>query len=1130
MERLLNDGWRFVKLPFGSTLDDAKAANWRPVDLPHDWLVAQTEDLYETSDGWYRRTLNLSDASDGQVRLLRFDGVYMDCDVLVNDQLVCTHRYGYTAFDADLTPFLSDGENEIIVHIRHQSPNTRWYSGAGIFRDVVLYTLPARHIAMDGVYAYTRKEGDQWTLTIETEVVGPAGQDKLTHRLLDAEGNCQAEATTSVCSDIQKMCLTIEDPQLWSCQTPYCYTLETTLSTQTIRQHIGFRTAVLTTDRGLLLNGEPVKLHGVCLHHDLGALGAAFNEKAARRQLRIMQRMGVNALRTSHNPPAKKLMDLCDEMGILVLDELLDMWEKPKTAYDYARFFADCWQEDVRSWVRRDRNHPSLLMWSIGNEISDVNEPRGEELTRLLCDEIHLHDPQRNGFTTFGSNYMPWQGAQNCAKWVDAVGYNYAEKYYEAHHAQHPDWVIYGSETSSMVFSRGIYHFPETATILCDDDLQCSSLLNSVTSWGAKDLRILFTEDRNTEFSLGQFMWTGIDYIGEPTPYHTRNSYFGYVDTAGFPKDSFYACKAFWNDEPMVHIGVYWDWNEDQLIDVPVMTNGAAVELFLNGVSLGKETIDLSDKDHCIPVWRVPFQPGCLTAKAYDANGQVIAEESRHSFGESAAICLKAEEDFLQADGQDMAFVEITMADKDGYPVENAVDRVAVSVSGAGRLVGLDNGDSTDTDPYQTQSRRLFSGKLLAMVASNGEPGDIVVEVASRGKATARLTLHAVAADKPEGCSCGMDLAARPAEKIVEAENEYDIPVRRIELIPQNGLRITPDQPTLMFTTRFFPAEANDQPVAFRATNAAGIDSPCVVLAQQGDTVTVTGKFDGEVYLRVTCNNGYPHPRVISLQRLTVEGMGATALDPYQFVAGGLYDLSYGDLGAGNEHGVSFASDHESMAGFSNVDFGLAGSDEVTLPIFTFSGAQYDMELWLNDPREGGEKLMDIAYQKPSIWNVYQPETYKLPRRLTGMQTLCFVMRTKVHLAGFTFTKQSRAWQTLSPLQADTLYGDSFTKGEAGVTGIGNNVSFGYLEMDFEERDKATLVLEGATPLAENPITIRMQDAQGNEHTEMVTFKGGEGRCTQRFPVKVPMGVCSVTFVFLPGSNFDFYSFRFEKM
>lgn len=1129
MERLFNDGWSFVKLPVGSTLEDTVAAEWKIVDLPHDWLIAQSDDLYESGDGWYQRTLNVPDAFDGLVRLLRFDGVYMDCDVLVNGNTVCTHRYGYTAFDADLTRALHTGDNTILVHIRHQSPNTRWYSGAGIFRDVVYHTLPARHVVLDGVYVHTRREESGWVMTIETELTGPDSGEMLKHRLLDAQGKCQVEASTHTAGNLSVMTLTIQNPRLWSCDHPCCYTLETTIGTQRIRQKIGFRTAQLTADRGLLLNDQPVKLHGVCLHHDLGALGAAFNEKAARRQLRIMREMGVNALRTSHNPPAKKLMDLCDEMGILVVDEFSDMWEKPKTTYDYARFFADCWQEDVRSWVRRDRNHPSLLMWSIGNEIADVNEPRGEEVTRLLCEEVRLHDPKGNGFTTFGSNYMPWQGAQNCAKWVDAVGYNYAEKYYRPHHEAHPEWVIYGSETASMVFSRGIYHFPETANILCDEDLQCSSLFNSATSWGTKDLRVLFSEDRNTGFSLGQFLWTGMDYIGEPTPYHTRNSYFGFVDTAGFPKDSFYACKAFWNAEPMVHIGVYWDWNKGQLVDVPVMTNGAMVELFLNGESLGRETIDLSDKDHCIPVWRVPYQPGVLKAVAYDTDGLAIAEETRCSFGDSAAICLKAEDACLLADGQDMTFVEITMKDETGNPVENAVDRVTVSVSGAGRLVGLDNGDSTDTDSYHTQSRRLFSGKLLAMVASNGQVGDIVVQAASCGKPTATLVLQAVAADVPEGISCGMNLSEMTAETCLKAMGESDIPVRRIELIPRNGFVIAPEQPTLTFDTRFFPANAPAQRVTFRVTNAAGIDSPCATLEQDGSSVTVIGKFDGEVYLRATCNNGDDHPRIISQQRITVEGMGETALNPYAFVAGGLYDLHYGDLGAGNEHGVSFASDHESMAGFSNVDFGLAGSDEVTLPLFTFSGAQYDMELWLGNPREGGEKLMDIAYQKPSIWNVYQPETYKLPRRLTGMQTLCFVMRTKVHLAGFTFTRQSRAWQRLSPLQADTLYGDSFTKTDEGVTGIGNNVSFGYQEMDFEDAEKAVLVIDGATPLTENPITIRMQDAHGHEHTEMVTFKGGDERSTQRFTLSVPGGMCSVTFVFLPGSHFDFYGFRFEK-
>ncbi len=1122
MERLFNDNWRFVKLPFGSTLEEAKAAAWNPVDIPHDWLIAQADNLYETSDGWYQRSMYIENAADGMTRLLRFDGVYMDCNILVNDRVILTHRYGYTAFDADLTAHLHDGENTIMVHVRHQSPNSRWYSGAGIFRDVVLHTLPARHVAMDGIYAYTRKGEEGWSLTVETELTGPEGGETLCHRLLDAEGNCTAETAVAAAGGKQTVVLLVREPELWNCDRPYCYTLETVLGSQCIRQYVGFRTAELTTDKGLLLNGRHVKLHGVCLHHDLGALGAAFNEKAARRQMRIMQSMGVNALRTSHNPPAKKLMDICDELGILVLDEAFDMWERCKTTYDYGRFFSKCWQEDVASWVRRDRNHPSLLMWSIGNEISDVNDPRGEEVTRMLCDAVRIHDPEKNGFTTFGSNYMPWEGAQHCAEWIEAVGYNYAEKYYDAHHAAHPGWVIYGSETSSLVFSRGIYHFPLHTPILSDEDLQCSSLGNSATSWGAKDLRIMFTEDRNTEYSLGQFVWTGTDYIGEPTPYHTRNSYFGYVDTAGFPKDAFYTCKAFWNDEPMVHIGVYWDWNPGQLIDVPVSCNGAAAELFLNGVSLGRKLIDLSHKDHCVPVWQVPYQTGELTAVAYDAAGQEIARDSRRSFGDSAAVVLKAEDAFIQADGQDMTFVEISMADAEGNPVENAVDRVFVTVSGAGRLVGMDNGDSTDTDAYQNQSRRLFSGKLLAMVASNGESGDIVIEVASEGKQTASLTLQAVAADVPDGVSCTLCCTD-------DQPSGSDMPVRRIGLIPRNGVVITPECPSLTFDTCLYPENAAQQPITFRVLNAAGIESNCAVVEQQGSTVTVTGKFDGEVYLRATCNNGSNHARVISQLLITVEGMGASVLDPYSFIAGGLYDLSYGELGAGNEHGVSFARDGESMAGFSNVDFGLAGSDEITLPVFALSGDEYIIELWLGDPRHGGEKLTDLVYHKPSIWNVYQPETYRLPRRLTGMQDLCFVLNNKVHLGGFRFTKQSRAWQKLSALEADALYGDSFVKTGEGVTGIGNNVSFLYNELDFGELTEAVLVIDGYTPLEENPITLRMQNADGGERTEMVTFAGTGKRGEQRFAVAVEKGVSSLTFVFLPGSNFDFYSFRFEK-
>ncbi|MCH5286354.1 MAG: DUF4982 domain-containing protein [Christensenellaceae bacterium] len=1121
MERLLNDGWSFVKLPCDAPLDEA--ARWEPVDLPHDFLIGQAEDLYESCDGWYRRVLTVPEAAREQVWLLRFDGVYMDCDVLLNGETVVTHRCGYTAFDADLTGRLRPGDNTLTVRIRHRSPNSRWYSGAGIYRDVTLHVLPPRHIPLDGVYVTAEGQGDLWRMSVRTELVGPEKGESLTHRLLDGQGACVAEAVLPAAGSAATALLTVASPRLWSCGEPNRYTLETTLGDQRIRQTVGFRRIELTPDRGLLLNGQPLKLHGVCLHHDLGALGAAFHLKAARRQLTTMKAMGVNALRTAHNPPARQVLDLCDELGILVVDEAFDMWERPKNPFDYARFFPEHAAEDVASWVRRDRNHPCLAMWSIGNEIVDTHlSERGEELTRWLAEETRRHDPGRNGHVTIGSNYMPWEGAQRCAELIEAVGYNYGEKYYDKHHSEHPDWVIYGSETASILSSRGVYRFPSRAGILSDEDLQCSSLGNSLTSWGTKDLRRMIADDLRTPWSLGQFLWSGIDYIGEPTPYHTRSCYFGMADTACFPKDFFYLFKALWTEEPVAHIGVHWDWNPGQLIDVPVMTNGAEAELLLNGRSLGRKAVDRLDPERCWPQWQAAFEPGELTLRAYDARGNLIAVDTRRTPGDSAAIVLTAEDSALYSGGDDMTFVTIGMADAKGLPVDNAVDRVQVRVSGAGRLLGLDNGDSTDREGYQTTTRRLFSGKLLAIIGAAEEPGTARIVVSSPGKADAALDIPVLPAAKTPGLSA--------AFRCPEAPMPAERPVRKLELIPEGSTRLTPDRREVTFALRRWPADADPQPVRYRVTTEAGIDTACAEIVSEGpDRVTVRALGDGTVYLRATCDNGYDHPRVISQQEVFISGLGAPNLDPYGFVAGGLHDLSGGELGAGNEQGVSFARDGWSMAGFSRVDFGPVGSDEVTLPIFALDDKEYVMQLWLGDPRQGGERLADLRYQKPSRWNVYQPETYRLPRRLTGLQTLCFAMEAKVHLKGFSFTRQSRAWLPQRALGADAVYGDSFRRAEEGILGIGNNVTLIFGGMDFGEANRARLVIDGATGLHEQPVTIRCRDAEGQELTALAPFRGGE-RSEQAFEVDVLPGMCEVSFVFLPGSSFDFFGFRFERL
>ena len=1106
MLRLLNDGWVFAKTPNETApAPDAFA----PVDLPHDWLIWQADDLYENSDGWYRRTLCVENAQDGKRRLLRFDGVYMNCDVLVNDALVCVHRYGYTAFDADLTSALRNGENSITVHVRHQSPCSRWYSGAGIFRDVHYVELPAYHIVPDGIYVYTVRGENGWDMHVETELAGESDGSVLHHRLLDAQGTCVAEG---------QAVLHVDHPHLWSCNDPYVYTLETTLGGECIRQNTGFRELTFSPDEGFLLNGVHTRLHGVCLHHDLGALGSAFHEKAARRQLMLMKGMGANALRTAHNPPARQAMDLCDELGILVVDEAFDMWERSKNTYDYARFFPECEEADVRSWVRRDRNHPCLIMWSIGNEILDTHvDEHGQELTRMLSAQVRQHDPHENAAITMGLNYLPWENAQKCVDIIKSGGYNYAEKLYAPHHAKYPDWAIYGAETASLVSSRGVYHFPADTPILSELDLQCSALGNSLTSWGTRDLRKMVVEDLKTPYSMGQFLWSGFDYIGEPTPYHTRSSYFGYVDTAGLPKDLYYLFRAMWTDEPVLHIGVHWDWNQGQWIDVNIMSNAACVELFLNGVSQGRKEIDRMDAARCMPCWRIPFEAGELTARAYDAEGCCILQTSRYTPGDSRHIVLSASDDALLADGHDMTFVEISMADEAGRPVENAVDRVQVRVTGSGVLMGLDNGDSTDLDAYKTDSRRLFSGKLVAMVGALDQPGDIRIEVTGEGIESAVLILPALPAEKKAGTS---RLLRCPHSGVQEP-----VHVRRIELLPQGSTKLTPQNREVSFRWRCLPANAMPQDIQWQVTNAAGIDEGCAELEVAADTVTVRALGDGVAYLRALCCNGYEHPRVLSQLEIVMEGLGVPNRDPYGFVTGGLFDLSSGDITPGNDKGIAFARDGRSMAAFTRVDFGPDGSDEVTLPIFALDSGFYELEMYLGNPDDGGELLAVLPYQKPSIWNVYQPESYRLPRRVKGLQTIGFVMHKKIHLRGFSFTRQSRAWMELRSLDADHIYGDSFTRTAEGVTNIGNNVSLVFERMDFGSCENAALTLHGSTPLKANPITVRVQNEAGDEVTEVADFQGDAE--LQTFTVPVLPGVCTVTFVFLPGSQFDFFDFFF---
>lgn len=1202
------NNWTFLRTDLHVTMGEIENQKTRfvPVELPHDWLIYDAQNLYQDGCGWYRKEFELStgeiedlggelgvgterqsagadrrtpDSGDrpgsgdapekiiarihrGERVILRFDGVYMDSTVYVNGTRIGDWKYGYSTFDMDVTSALTPGKNLLTVQVRFQSPNSRWYSGAGIYRKVWLKVCPAVYLPLDGTYVTTKKTEEGFELKAVTEVAGKLDLNVgCRYRLFKGEKLVQelgwapvkASAGDTEAAQEQgsrtsgegssapgkaEICGLIREPALWDIQDPQCYRLsvelclqghEDVIDSQDIT--IGFRTIELTTDRGLFLNGRHVKIHGVCEHHDLGCLGAAFHVKAMERKLQTLQRMGVNAIRTSHNMPAPELMELADRMGMLVLSEGFDMWELPKTQYDYGRFFKEWCERDVRSWVRRDRNHPSLLLWSIGNEIYDTHaDEHGQEITRRLMNAVRAHDPEGNALITIGSNYMPWENARKCADIVKVAGYNYAEKYYEEHHREHPDWIMYGSETASVVQSRGIYHFPLSQEILTDEDEQCSSLGNSAVSWGARNWESCIADDRDLEYIWGQFIWTGFDYIGEPTPYQTKNSYFGQIDTAGFPKDSYYVYQAEWTDgkkAPMVHLFPYWDFNQGQLIDVRACTNASEVELFVNGASQGRKAIDHVHGRKLVPDWQVPYEPGTITAVAYDESGREVARDSHTSFGDSKRILLSADRQELAADCEDMCFVTVSTVDEKGNPVENAADYVKAELTGPGRILGMDNGDSTDYDNYKTTVRKLFSGKLLIVVGSTAEEGELVLKVSGRELAPAELRLTAVKAAgdaviKPFLEDCGKERNRELPERA---------PARKLELCSQGSRVLSPGRQETVLEARLFPENTTDRTLVWKAVNPGGVEVNFAELQgytdEQGrNLVKVRALGDGTFYVRCTVKDG---ARTVLLSQLEyrAEGLGQATVNPYEFVCAGLYTKAIGEIGSGNEKGIATADDGASGVVFAGVDFGEYGSDEITLPVYALSGDPHQIDIWAGTPYEEGSRLIDtVFYRKPYIWNLYQEQTFILSERLKGVMDIGLILYEKVHVKGFVFTKQEKAYGKLYGGEANAIYGDMFTRDGNIVRGIGNNVSVAYDNMDFGPEGAGSVTICGRTPLAVNTVHIHFTDGAGETVTRIVEFAGDGGEA-QTFSIERLRGKGKVELIFLPGSNFDLESIQF---
>jgi len=1040
---LINDGWEFAL-----KTDEKQSPEFAPVSLPHDWLIYDTNNLYADGVGVYKRKLDATFLKEGQKLILCFDGVYMDSTLRINGNLVGEWKNGYTPFKFDITEYVErDIENELVLEVNHQSPNSRWYSGAGIYRDVSLIVKNPCHIVTNSIYISTSMIDGHWNYHVETEVETNGQEYEIRHELPDEDSEIIA----------------------WDIDNPHLYTLRSELSVKgevvdVVFTRFGFREIEFTTDRGFFLNGRHVKLKGVCMHHDLGALGAATHKEAIRRQFDILREMGVNALRTAHNPPSAAFMELADEMGFLVMSELTDMWEHPKTKYDYARFFDKCVEDDIAAWIRRDRNSPSVIMWSIGNEIYDTHASaeRGGEIMRRLIENVEKHDHMRNAYVTFSSNYMAWENTQKCADIIKLVGYNYAEYLYEDHHKKYPDWIIYGGETSSTIQSRNIYRFPLSQSMLADDDLQCSSLGNCSTSWGAETAEICALTDKNTEFSLGQFLWSGFDYIGEPTPYHTKNSYFGQIDTAGFPKDSFYIHKAAWVDEPVLHIFPYWDFSPGQIIDVRVATNAHSVELFLNNESLGKTALN----GRLIADWKVPYEEGELRAVGYDKDGNILTETTRSSFGEMTKLLMSTE-----VYGQ-LHFVSITALDKNKNIVENANNRVHISVKD-GTLLAMDNGDSTDFEQYKTDNKRLFGGRLLAIVEQTGDKAP---------KVTAKV------------CS-------------------DDIPIRKIDIV-QNGND---------FEAKIFPKNATHDDIRWRLTNAAGADSPLGELTCLDDKrrATLVPRGDGEVWIRCSAKNGKEHDTVISQRSMELKGLGRAFVDPYSFVAGAISNLSNIKLTNGNERGIATSREEESHVGFSDLDFGSFGSDELNVPIFTLTSEPFEFEIWEGMPESGGEKLTTVLYDKGMIWNTYQDVPVKLPRRLRGVTTLCFIFRLKVHIKGFEFKSLSKGLTRLNAAENDGIYGDSYVVKDDAIESIGNNVSILFENMDFTERGVERVRICRRSTREKNSMQIRFT-GDNMEYKAMIDIPGASDYSEAVFDLGEKIsGNLKVELVFLPGCEID---------
>jgi len=801
-----------------SLFDDA---TWRALDIPHDWMIegvpganpATMDGPFDKNSpagagggyldggiGWYRKTFTLPASSKGKHVAILFDGAYMNSQVWLNGKLLGNRPYGFSSFYYDLTSnaHFGDEKNVLAVRLDVEQPCCRWYSGAGLYRDVWLITTEPIHVAQWGTYITTPKATTTGAdVRIQTKVRNDGsapGEAVLTVRLLDADGKevGHQKATKSVTpgeDTLFDQTISLSTAKLWSPDSPILYhaIVEVRVNgilTDTTTTPFGIRSFIFTKDKGFFLNGQHVQIKGVCDHADLGCLGSVASYRGYERQLQILKSMGCNALRTSHNPPAPELLDLCDQMGFLVMDEAFDEWKVNHHKYGYAESF-DQWSEpDLVTLINRDRNHPSVILWSIGNEIPEGHhgKPEAGPLATRLVAICHREDPTRPVTSACASPVRVWKSG--LAPALDVFGVNYSPFYYEKNNPsptappnpKDGDYdghlPMFGSETSSQVDSRGEYglKLDDQGNVQIDPkpNFQVSSYDTWHPGW-AYSAETDLLNLKNAPWMAGEFVWTGFDYIGEPTPYEwpSRSSYFGMLDLCGFPKDRFYIYKSQWSDEPMVHIlPMSWTWPgfEGKAIPVRVFTNADSVELFLNGTSLGSknypadcadQTLIIDNKDKTQSTikspgihlaWDVPYAPGVLKAIA-KKDGKVVATEEVHTAGAPASITLTPDRTKVVANGQDLSFIKVAILDKDGNVCPNADNEIEFSVNGsAASLAGVDNGDATNHESFQGTQHKAFHGLALAVLRSHYDTtGDVTVTASSTGLPSVMTTIQVVA-------------------------------------------------------------------------------------------------------------------------------------------------------------------------------------------------------------------------------------------------------------------------------------------------------------------------------------------------------------------------------------------------